>query len=625
MKSQLQIFSILFIGLVCTIGCQEDSHKAVTEDPEVQRFPNVALETEKGLNAYFGDLHVHTSWSFDAFIYNTRTTPDDAYVFGRGGAINDYIGEHIKLKRPLDFMAVTDHSEYMGVMKMMIDPSHELFNLDIAKEIRSNDATTSLEAFRKIGFSIANNVEIDELNSEPIRKDTWQRIIDIANKHYEPGKFTTFPAYEWTSSPGDSIGDVAYAKNLHRNVIYKGNMMSDLPFSSLNSQNPEKLWEWMDQERSKGIELMAIPHNGNMSDGLMYALSQYEGKPITKEYAETRMRNEPINEVVQIKGQSMTHPVLSPNDEFADFELFQYTFATVTPPPSRPQNSFVGQAYQNGLKFQKELGANPFQFGLIGSSDGHNSAGAVEEDNYFGKFGSRDGSAEMRMNSSGRFLNAKEMSAAGLAGVWAKENTRESIFAALQRKETFATSGTRIKMRLFAGYDLKSLNFDNSDWAEKAYDIAVPMGSDIGRKNNESPQFAIWAVKDPEGANLDRVQMIKAWVDESGKVHEKIFDVAWSGDRAVDSNGKLSPVGNTVVTKEASYTNTIGSVELKAVWQDPEFDPETYSMYYLRVLEIPTPRWSTFDAKKLGIELPDNFDAAIQERAWSSPIWYYPN
>lgn len=610
-------------ALLCILSCEDQPNSAAAKSNVLSASPDSDVD-ELGLHAYFGDLHVHTSWSFDAFIYNTRTTPDDAYTFGRGGAIKDYIGENIKLKRPLDFMAVTDHAEYMGVMKMMIDPNHELFTSSLAEEVRSEDGKVSLEAFRKIGFSIANNNTIDEINSDNIRKDTWQRIVEIANAHYKPGEFTTFPAYEWTSSPGDSIGDVAFARNMHRNVIFKSDNVPDLPFTSFDSQNPEKLWEWMDQERAKGIDLMAIPHNGNMSDGLMYALSQYEGKPITKEYAEKRMRNEPINEVVQIKGQSMSHPVLSPNDEFADFELFQYTFATVVPPPSQPQQSFVRDAYPNGLRFEKELGANPFQFGLIGSSDGHNSGGAIEEDNYFGKFGSRDGSAEKRINATGRFLRAKEMSAAGLAGVWAMENTRESIYAALERKETFATSGTRIKMRLFAGFDIGEVDFDDIEWSADAYTRSVPMGGDLYADGNKVPEFTIWAVKDPEGANLDRVQVIKAWIDEANEVHEEIYDAVWSGDRALDGDGKLPPVGNTVNIPDAIYTNTIGSVELKTIWKDPDFDPSQHSMYYLRVLEIPTPRWSTYDAKTLGIDLPDEFDGSIQERGWSSPIWYFP-
>lgn len=618
-------YKVFFFCLLCglvIVGCQTDSSPSASSTPD----KDVDHDEEYnglGVNAYFGDLHVHTSWSFDAFIYNTRTTPDDAYAYGKGEGINDFMGEKIRLNRPFDFMAVTDHSEYMGVMKQMIDPSHEFFNHEISQEVRSNDQNISREAFRKIGFTIARNEPIESLNLENIRKSTWERLVEAADKHYEPGKFTTFPAYEWTSSPGDSLGNTAFARNLHRNIIYKNSHVSSVPFSSFDSQNPEELWAWMDSERAAGIDLLAIPHNGNMSDGLMYALSQYEGKPITKEYAEMRMRNEPINEVVQIKGQSMSHPILSPNDEFSNFELFQYTFATTVPPPSKPQNSFVREAYQNGLKLKDEIGANPFKFGLIGSSDGHNSAGAVEEDNYFGKFGLRDGTAELRMNATGRFLSSKEMSAAGLAGVWASENTREAIFGAMQRKETFATSGTRIQLRLFAGADFESVNFDDDEWVAKAYESGVPMGGDI-KATVKKPQFLVWAIKDVEGANLDRIQIIKAYLDEQGNPHEKIYNVAWSGDRQLSEDGSLDAVGSTVDVSEASYTNDIGAIELKAIWTDPDFDANRESMYYLRVLEIPTPRWSTYDAKALGIPVIDNIDATIQERAWSSPIWYTP-
>ena len=620
MKNRLSIY---ILAIYVFISCDKPNPSSSTDLENSEGATELSID-DLGMNAYFGDLHVHTSWSFDAFIYNTRTTPDDAYKYAKGEGIKDFMGEQIKLKRPLDFLAVTDHSEYMGVMKMMIDPDHEFFDLDIAKEVRSSDNATSVEAFRKIGFTIARNEPMESLNLESIRKTTWQRIVDIANEHYEPGTFTTFPAYEWTSSPGDSLGDIPFARNLHRNVIFKGDKVPEIPYSSFDSQNPEELWQWMDQQRGQGVELMAIPHNGNMSDGLMYALSQYEGKPITKEYAEARMRNEPINEVVQIKGQSMSHPVLAPNDEFADFELFQYTFATVVPPPSKPQNSFVREAFQNGLKFQNELGANPFQFGLIGSSDGHNSGGAVEEDNYFGKFGVRDGTAEKRMNSTGRFMSSKEMSAAGLAGVWASENTREAIYGAMARKETFATSGTRLKVRLFAGYDFDQLDLDSDDWVTQAYSRGVPMGGDINNHNSQTPQLAIWAIKDAEGANLDRVQVIKAYLDQDGNPRERIYNVAWSDDRQPDEAGNIPPVGSTVDVSEATYTNDIGAVELKALWTDPDFDPDVESMYYLRVLEIPTPRWSTYDAKTLGIPVKDDLDATIQERGWSSPIWYMP-
>ncbi|MGB0931930.1 MAG: DUF3604 domain-containing protein, partial [Chitinophagales bacterium] len=480
-----------------------------------------------------------------------------------------------------------------------------------------------------LGQGLARNQPIPELVKKDIIQNTWQRLVESANKHNEPGKFTTFPAYEWTSSPvgPNSTEEVLYAANMHRNVIYKSEKVSDVPFSSFNSQNPEDLWAWMDKERSKGIELLAIPHNGNMSDGLMYDLQTSDKKPFTKEYAESRSRNEPINEVVQIKGQSMAHPALAPNDEFADFEIFAFTFSTSVPPPSKPEGSYVRNALQNGLALEKEIGANPFKFGLIGSSDGHNSSGAIEENNYFGKFGSLDGDPKSRLiGDDKRFLRAKYMSAAGLAGVWAEENTRDAIYEALERKETFATSGPRIKVRFFAGWEYDEKALSGNDWVKDAYEKGISMGSDLPTRPasvvRRQPSFLVWAVKDSEGANLDRVQVVKGWVDSDGKTHEKIFEVVWSDDRQLDANGKLPAVGNSVNVKNASYTNDIGAVTLQSVWQDPEFDASQSAVYYLRVLEIPTPRWSSYDAKAMGIAPPKDVAKTIQERAWSSPIWY---
>lgn len=620
---------LLFLSLLFSCGGSESTNKIDTPGKEATKKQAKTSGFNESKNAYFGDLHIHTSWSFDAFIYNTRTNPDDAYLFGKGEGIKHSVMDQIQLKRPLDFMAVTDHAEYMGVMKQMIDPNHEFFSLDIAKKIRDKDPRVSMTAFGEIGRSMAGNNPIAEINSESIRKTTWQKIVAAANKYYEPGKFTTFPAYEWTSSVPDTLYHKdgtfeSFAKNMHRNVFFKSDHVPEIPFSSFDSQNPEKLWDWMDLQRKKGIELLAIPHNANMSNGMLYATTQYDGSPMTLQYINQRMRNEPINEVVQIKGQSMSHPVLSPNDEFADFELYPFTFTLAGPVASNPKNSYVREAYQNGLAIEQQVGGNPFKFGLIGSSDGHNSAGATEEDNYFGKFGVRDGDPARRIVADqSQFLSSKLMSAAGIAGIWAKENTREALFEAMERKETFATSGPRIKVRLFAGYDFDNIVMTDKNWVDQAYAKGIPMGGDISSNDSkESPSFLIWAVKDNESANLDRIQVIKAWVDASGKAQEKIFDVVWSDQRALQADGTLPPVGNTVNTKEASYDNSIGDVELQTIWKDPEFNAQQSAMYYLRVLEIPTPRWSTYDAKTLGIEIPDDLDATIQERAWSSPIWY---
>ncbi|MEM1120242.1 MAG: DUF3604 domain-containing protein [Bacteroidota bacterium] len=578
-------------------------------------------------NAYFGDLHVHTSWSFDAFIYNVRTTPNDAYDFASGKAIDHVSGKKIQLGRPLDFMAVTDHSEYMGIMKQMLDPNNLLSKLEMAKKILSDDRAVSLAAFGDVGMSIARNEPIGELAKKEISKSTWQRLVSIADEYNQPGKFTTFPAYEWTSSPSEPNYEPPFARNMHRNVVYRGHKVSEIPFSSFDSQDPENLWAWLDKEREKGIDVMAIPHNANMSDGLMYGAKRMNGEALTAAYAESRMRNEPINEVVQIKGQSMSHPALAPNDEFADFEVYAYTFSNAAPPPSKPDGSYVRQALKNGLAYEKSLGVNPFKFGFIGSSDGHNAASSVEEDNHFGKLGNIDATPATRVGSDDKFVRARYFSAAGLAGVWAKENTRDAIFDALQRKETFSTSGPRIKVRFFAGYYFNDAAMDGDNWLANAYENGVAMGSDLSvgpRKLNSTPSFLIHAIKDAEGANLDRIQVVKGYLDADGNVLEKIFNVVWAGDRKIDADGKLPAIGNTVDVAKASYTNDIGAVALQTVWIDPEFDRTQPAFYYLRVLEIPTPRWSTYDSFTLGRVPPGDLPKTIQERAWSSPIWYNP-
>ncbi len=627
-KTKLTLPFLFLFLIISLLSCSEE--KATSEE-SIKKAPSDGSTKERTVgynefkNAYFGDLHVHTSWSFDAFIYNVRTTPDDAYNYGMGKAIDHVSGKKIQLGRPLDFMAVTDHSEYMGIMKQMLDPNNPLTKLELAKRILSDDRATSLAAFGEIGTTIARNEPMPDLVKKGIIQSTWQRLIATADKYYQPGKFTTFSAYEWTSSPGVLNHEPTFARNMHRNVIYRNDKVSTVPFSSFDSQNPEDLWAWMDKERAKGIGVMAIPHNGNMSDGFMYNLNRMNGRPMTSEYASNRSRNEPVNEVVQIKGQSMSHPALAPNDEFADFEIYAYTFSSEAPPPSQPNGSYVRQAFKRGLALEKKLGVNPFKFGLIGSSDGHNSASSVEENNHIGKLGNIDALPENRIDDSKKFVRARYFSAAGLAGVWAEENTREAIFDALQRKEVFATSGPRIKVRFFGGWDFDDASMVGDNWVQKAYINGVPMGSDLKTNSNKkTPSFLIWAVKDAESANLDRIQVIKGYLDKSGEPRERIFDAVWSGNRKIGTDGKLPTVGNTVDVTAASYTNDIGAVSLQTNWTDPAFDPSQPAIYYLRVLEIPTPRWSTYDANRLGKEPPGDVSATIQERAWSSPIWYTP-
>ena len=626
----IQVQIILILALISLAGCtnEKELDNTTVEPLTTEVYTKKTAEYNPSKNAYFGDFHIHTSWSFDAFIYNVRTTPDDTYRYGKGEAIPHVSGNTIQMQRPLDFMAVTDHSEYMGAMIQMIDENNPLSKLDIAQSINDPDPTVSKKAFGKIGFSIATNWPYKELIRKDLLQNTWQKNIEAADRHYEPGKFTTFPAYEWTSSPAKYLAWPQYAQNLHRNVIFKGGKVSGLPFSSFDSQNPEDLWKWMDLQRTKGIDLIAIPHNANISDGRMYALAKYNGDPIDYAYTQNRMRNEPVNEVLQIKGQSMAHPALSPNDEFADFEVYQHTLGRGEPRvQSRPKGSFVRQALKDGLSLKKEVGGNPFKFGFIGSSDCHNGASNVEEDNNIGKSGVQDPTPEIRMGTTLANSRNRQAAVAGLAGVWAEENTREAIFEAFQRKEVFATSGPRIKVRFFAGWNFDTLQIEQSNWLSQAYNLGVPMGEHLDRSSStvtHSPTFLIWASKDGEGANLDRVQVVKGWIDREDKTHEKIYDIVWSDDRQKDNTGKLPTVGNTVDTTSATYSNDIGAVTLKTIWKDPEFDDNLPAFYYLRVLEIPTPRWTTYDAVKLEVSLPKEVPSSIQERAWSSPIWYRP-
>lgn len=633
MKNILRLLlALIFIALIAFIWF---FFLRSTERPYIET-SNLSTKVYRGQtpdfnenrNAYFGDLHIHTSWSFDAFVMNVRTSPDDAYRFGKGESIPHAIGKPIQMKRPLDFMAVTDHAEYMGVFMQMLDAENPLAKVEIAKQFRNLEEepirdADALKKFRNIALSLATVNPYEELIETDIILNTWQRMVEAADRHYEPGKFTTFPAYEWTSSPMKLLAKERYSEKLHRNVIFKGGKVSGMPFSAFNSQDPEDLWAWMDNERAKGIEVISIPHQASMSSGAMYHPETRSGKPLTAAYAQSRSRNEPVNEVVQIKGQSMAHPILSPNDEFADFELFTFSSSfSVNAPKSQPKHSYVRDALKDGLAFEKTLGANPFKFGFIGSSDSHNAATAVEEDNYFGKIGMADPTPALRLNPPEERVT-KFMSAAGLAGVWAKENTRAAIFEAMQRKETFATSGPRIKLRFFAGWNLEIDSLSGEDWVTKAYAEGVPMGSDLrGQESSQSPTFIIQAIKDSESANLDRVQIIKGYLDKEGTQQETIYEVVWAGDRTIDTNGKLPTIGNTVDIATATYTNDIGAVSLQGIWTDPSYDPNQSAFYYVRVLEIPTPRWSTYDAAALGIAPIPDVPAIIQERAWSSPIWY---
>ncbi|GAB5453178.1 MAG: DUF3604 domain-containing protein [Halioglobus sp.] len=579
-------------------------------------------------NLLWGDVHIHTSYSTDAYTLGVTATPEDAYIFARGGTIRHAAGYPIQIDRPLDFAAVTDHSEYMGLAR--VDEE-----LTLALEQRSlrdrllNDGPLMLSYV--LLSTVTQVTGLDRFAESPvageIAVDAWRLMIDTADAHYEPGVFTTLVGYEWTSMPD--------GQNLHRNVLYRDTNVPAVPFTSLDSGNPEDLWDALDQQREEGKRVIAIPHNGNVSNGLMYARTQFDGSPITAAYAEQRLRNEPVSEILQIKGTSDTHPLLSPEDEFADFEILSGQL-NASADFSEPRGSYARDALRAGIEFSHAEGFNPYRFGVIGSSDSHNASSSVQEDKHHGKLPLMDGTAGLRMARSillpGSLHRARNWGAAGLAGVWAQENTRESVFDALVRKETFATSGPRISLRFFGSFDYPADLLTQSNLLQRAYARGVPMGGTLelptapagevggAAASASAPTFAAWVAKDPEGANLDRLQIIKGWVDAKGVSHEQVFDIALSDSRDPGPGGASTEVGNTVDVATATYTNSIGATQLRALWRDPDFDPSQEAFYYARAIEIPTPRWSTYDALHLGVEAPQ--PASIQERAISSAIWY---
>ncbi len=573
-------------------------------------------------NVYFGEEHLHTIASPDAFAFGTRTDANDAYRYAKGEAIKlTQAGDKlIQKKTPYDFAAVTDHSEYLGMMPLLLDPNGPLKDTEIGKLIAEGTHESGEAAFQKIITSATINVPIPYLADPKIMKTAWQKQIDAANKHYEPGKFTTLIAYEWSSQPN--------SKNLHHNVFFRDDTGPDRPFSSFDSVRREDLWTYQEYQRSLGHENFSIPHNSNVSNSAMFALHTSDGNPIDKRWAERSARNTPAVEMIQIKGQSETHPALSPNDEFASFEDKFVHLLGSGGVQSLIDTSFVRQALTNGVGFQEMIGANPFKYGIVAGSDSHVSSSVNEEFNYTGGHGNIDYSPEVRLSGAGSVAGepAVLFGSAGVTGVWAPENTREAIFDGIKRRETFGTSGPMMRVRFFGGWGYsKNLDKDRN-FVKKAYAGGVPMGQDLPKKpaKAKAPTFVVWALKDPNSGNLDRVQIVKGWYDQRGYGFQKIYDVAWSDGRAPGKNGKLPPVGNTVDIKKATYTNNIGDTQLSAVWTDPDFDASQHAVYYARVIEIPTPRWSTYDAAQLGVDIPEGVPATIQERAWASPIWYTP-
>ena len=624
----------------------------------------------------YGDLHVHTKYSFDAYIFGVTATPYDAYRYARGEAIKHPLGFDMKLKEPLDFYAVTDHGFYMGMIENYADTTSEMSKNEWTKPMhnlnRPENVTVESTGERANLFSsvltqaivnpypywhpkvwkawFTNNIQLALRSFDyDVHKSAWADVANAAEEFNRPGEFTTFIGYEFTTSTDVEGG------NLHRNVIFNSSKAPIRPWTRIDSLNPEDLWTWMDGLRDKGVDSLAMPHNSNGSNGQMFEVETFRGNPISIEYAEKRMRNEPIVEITQVKGTSDTHPLLSPDDEWADFEIMDKRVGSRPPTYSMPQGGYVRDAYLRGLTLDWEGRGNPYKFGLIGSSDTHTGAGAFDENDYWSKTGVLDGTdmgrgsvpltqdridqlTQYSMNYS-QPISTKEIegrtyadvgfdqwSASGLAVAWAEENTRDSIFQAFKRKETFATTGTRMAVRFFAGFDMESIDINSEDMVKNAYAKGVTMGADLFSQDNQTPQFLVWAQRDKLGAPLQRVQIIKGWVENaSGTPKELVYDVACSDGLSVDPETNRCPDnGARVNINDCSISNDVGAGELKTVWTDPDFDPSIKAFYYVRVLENPTCRWSTWDALKAGVAPRPDLHKTIQERAWSSPIWYIP-
>ncbi len=591
-----------------------------TSPAEVRTQPNPDRD------AFFGETHLHTSWSVDAWIFGNRITgPDDAYKYAQGQTIKHPLGYDIKIDTPLDFMGVTDHSEYVGVTKQANTPGSALSKLPEAQPLILKDPNNPQDQQKVFLYllTLTSRPPIKAFMSPQIAGTIWKENVQIADANNHPGKFTAFCSYEWTSMPGN--------RNLHRNVFFRDcAKVPEMPYSALDSTHPEDLWNWMDTQRKAGNELLAISHNANVSDGWMYPIDvDTYSRPIDAAWAASRDRNERLVEIKQIKGQSETHPMLSPNDEFASYEI--YSGLLGLPPDSgridRIHGSFARQAYKDGIALQDTRGYNPYKFGMAGGSDSHNTGSPYRQDNFFGGHAEVDGTVEKRLAGVllGDTLDVRLENPGGLTGVWAEENTRASLWDAMYRKETYGVSGPHIKVRFFGGWGYTKDTLNAGDWVHQSYANGVPMGADLPPMNGMAPTFVVWAVKDPASANLDRIQIIKGWT-KNGQSFEKIFDVAWSGDRKRNKwSGRVPAIQSTVDLEKATYTNAVGSAELKTVWTDPEFDASQHAFYYARVLEIPTPRWTLIQAVKAGVPPPDVVPPTGQERAWTSPIWYTPS
>jgi hypothetical protein len=563
--------------------------------------------------ALFGDLHLHTSYSLDAAASRTDTLPADAYRYAMGEPIS-YLGKTIQRHVALDFLAVTDHAEYLGNVRLARQGKINVPGAGWRELLADGKPGAAMYELMTRTTAGIRGESTPGLSNPALVRTHWQDEIDAAERYNNPGHFTALVAFEYSPTVGRD--------HLHRNVIFRGPKYPSMPFSATDSMQPEALWEYANVNRANGIESLMIPHNSNLSNGRQFAYNDFAGQPMTREYVVNRLRNEPLVEITQNKGTSETLPALSPKDEFADFEL-------VVQGDGDQRGGYVRPGLQRGMEIAERLGANPFQYGFVGASDFHSGASSSEEDNFPGGLGQGDWHELPKtiLQDDSPILRGPlaNLSAAGITGVWADGNTREAIFDALRRRETYATSGPRIRVRLFAGWGDAAALTRGSDWARRAYRWGVPMGGDLAKPPSDAggPSFVVHAARDPKSGNLDRIQIVKLW-RQGGKSFEKIYDVVWSGNRKPDENGRVGPVGNTVDVANARYSNTIGTEELVGTWRDPDFSPTDRAAYYARVLEIPTPRWPVYLAKSSGIAISPKVKTWLQERAWTSPVFYTP-
>ncbi len=598
--------------------------------------PASSADTGHATQVYFGDTHLHTAMSMDAGAFGNRLGVEDAYRFARGEELTASSGQKAKLSRPLDFLVVADHSDNMGFFpdlfaekpELLADPTGKKWS-DMIKADEGNAAALEIiDMFSRGTFPEA----LMYFPGTKAYASAWKLTVDAAEKYNEPGKFTAFIGYEWTSQ-------VPPGNNLHRVVVYRdggdkaGQVEPFTTYPPAGSTTPEDLWKVLQAyEEKTGGKALAIAHNGNLSNGWMFPWDENPAtkQPLTAEYAQTRIRWEPLYEVTQIKGDGEAHSFLSPNDEFAGFEIWDKGNLNLSElkKDEMLQGEYARTALQTGLQLEDKLGVNPYKFGMIGSTDSHTSLTTADDNNFWGKNTPSEPSATRAEHPFAKTKLATimgwEQTASGYAAVWATENTRAAIWDGMKRKETYATTGPRMTVRFFGGYDFVATDADG-DVAAAGYDKGVPMGGDLeAAAADKAPTFLVAASKDPEGGNLDRIQVVKGWVDADGERQEKVYDVAWSGDRKPGADGKLPAVGNTVDLATATYTNSIGDAQLSAAWTDPDFDPSVRAVYYARVLEIPTPRWTAYDAVRFKVEMPDEVRMITQERAYTSPIWYTP-